>query len=81
MTNGADSAIIQEQVINKPPVHVLYPRVQGLWDKRIQEKINLVIERKVNDLILIQGGPKDLQELRGDYEVTFDPAGPLGQMV
>ena len=33
MTNGADSSIIQEQVISKPPVHVLYPpRVQGLWD-------------------------------------------------
>ena len=77
MTNGADSAIIMGQVLDKPPVHVLYPRVQGLGDKRIQEKINLVIERKVNDLILFQGGQKDLQELRGNYEVTLNQMGQL----
>ncbi len=78
MTNGVDSAIIVEQVLDKPPIHVLYPRVQGLWNKQIQEKINLLIEDKVNNLILTQGGRRDdLQELRGNYEVTFNQMGLL----
>ena len=78
MTDGADSAIIQEQVLDKQPVHVLYPRVQGLGDKSIQENINLLIEGKIDELILIQGGQRDdLQELRGNYEVALNQMGLL----
>jgi len=78
MYSGIDSASIQEQVIDIPPVRVVLPRVQGLWNKTIEEKINLVIEEKVNNIIRAFGGQRgDLLEMTGGYRVTLNQKGLL----
>lgn len=78
MYNKNLTAVIQEQTIEKPPIKVSYPKVEGLRNEEVENNINNEIQRIVNNMMLIQGSEdEDLDYMEGNFEVTLNEKGVL----
>lgn len=77
MYSGVDKAIIEEQVIDKPSVHIVYPQVRGLR-KEVEEQVNQAIRETVERLTIMQDWYKnETYSLDVSFEVTLNEKGLL----